>query len=774
MPIDFSGLDARLLSQAETVLFRWFPNGRMLGGEFCIGSLKGEAGRSLKFNVAKNVWSDFAAGDGGAGLISLYAAAHALRMGEAYKEIEESMGANGAMAPSGAMRQTAPARALHTPNFTLEPVPDVAPRDLLSFIHMDHGPPSAIYGYKNEAGQLLYVRARYSQAGRDRKGKPKKAFCPWVWKADAWRPEGPPVPRPLYGLERLPALDSERAKSRVIVVEGEKAADALRSILSQPIITWSDGAANPHKTDWRPLAGRRVLLWPDADDDGEKAMTRVAVFLNELRCNIETVDVSGQGAGWDAADAVEAGWKPADVREWLKMRVTAWAPPSAASGGQRELADAGEPPPPPPEEPESAIAQLWGAANISIGKKGPWGNFDNMTRILDYTGPVSGRIELWYDTFLNRLLYRNNLGEPQEWVDTMNTEITTWVQRQWQIPTMGLDTVQRAVEAYAMRSPRNCVQDYLRALVWDGEPRAPHLLSRGFGTVANAYHAAVGRCFLVGMVARAMNPGPHTIVKSLPVFEGPENAKKSAAIRALGGEWYAAIHQSILTSEFERAIAGKWLCEIAEFHSFKGAEMTIIKAKISSAVDRQRLPFGRYYRDVPRTAVFASSTNEDDWNTSSTGASRFWPVRCGVIDDLWIAANRDQLLAEALHRFNKGEQWWDVPDVEARDRQDSRKQEDAWESMIAEYCHARDQVTTFEVLRYCLDFELNRMDRVATMRVANVLRGIGYIRTTTRGPDGKLRKAFRRYPPGPNGATTTTDQCELEDLPEPPPSDIPE
>jgi 5S rRNA maturation endonuclease (ribonuclease M5) len=331
--VDFAAVEARLAASPETTLFRWFPAGVVISGEFCIGSLKGEAGKSLKFHLTKHVWKDWATGDSGVGFTSLYAAAHALRQGQALKEIAESLGLNGAE-DRRPLRVNGAAGPVHIPAFELVPVPDYAPRDKSHFSHPEHGAPSELFFYTDRQGLLLYVKARYTLSGSDKKGKGRKAFCPFTWKAEAWRPEAPPAPRPLYGLDRLPVPKHGEAAStsRVIVVEGEKAANALRSIVTQPVITWSDGAASPHKTDWRALEGRNVLLWPDADEEGERAMDKVAAALRDLRCTLERVDVSGQPESWDAADAIASGWKPQNLREWLKTRVKSAKPPAPEIG----------------------------------------------------------------------------------------------------------------------------------------------------------------------------------------------------------------------------------------------------------------------------------------------------------------------------------------------------------------------------------------------------------------------------------------------------------
>jgi hypothetical protein len=65
-----------------------------------------------------------------------------------------------------------------------------------------------------------------------------------------------PDPRPLYRLPEIPSAP------RVIVTEGEKAADAARC-LGFVATTSAGGSGAATKTDWRPLAGKEVWILPD-------------------------------------------------------------------------------------------------------------------------------------------------------------------------------------------------------------------------------------------------------------------------------------------------------------------------------------------------------------------------------------------------------------------------------------------------------------------------------------------------------------------------------
>jgi putative DNA primase/helicase len=306
--LDFDGLARQLLASAESHLASWLPGGRKRGTAWVAGDLSGASGQSLKINLSNGAWSDFATGDHGSDLISLYAAIHGLQMGDAYKQLggesKPAASVNGTHRPPP---PSEPARRVVTP--VPEAIADCA------CVHPRFGQPSHRWTYFDGNGEVLGYVARYDPAGD------RKQIIPWTWDGDAWGMGQWPAPRPLYGLQELAA----RPNAAVLVVEGEKAADAARGFATPyAVVTWPAGAMAVDKADWTPLKGRKVLLWPDADEPGKKAMQRVAQIIAGDAAEVKVLDVSGQPDGSDAADAGFSSWQ--DFRAWAINRASVWAP----------------------------------------------------------------------------------------------------------------------------------------------------------------------------------------------------------------------------------------------------------------------------------------------------------------------------------------------------------------------------------------------------------------------------------------------------------------
>ena len=117
------------------------------------------------------------------------------------------------------------------------------------------------------------------------------------------RADAPPEGWPLY---RLPDLLAAASDVPVFVVEGEACADALHKL--GMIATTSGSASSDSGADWRPLAGRHVILWPDLDKAGAEYAERVRARLSAsgAACEVIDVDTLGLPEKGDAVDWIKA------------------------------------------------------------------------------------------------------------------------------------------------------------------------------------------------------------------------------------------------------------------------------------------------------------------------------------------------------------------------------------------------------------------------------------------------------------------------------------
>ena len=272
---------AGLIARLESVLAGMFAAGKKRRGRFLVGDVLGSPGDSLEVVLEgekAGLWTDRATGEGG-DVFDLIAAHHGLDTQADFLRVLEIAG------------QAIGRTSEHQPKRKKAPVP-----------MDDLGQATAKWDYQDASGSLIAVVYRYDPPGG------KKQFRPWDAKR---RRMVPPEPRPLYNQPGLVHA------SEVVLVEGEKCAQAL---IDAGIVatTAMNGANAPvEKTDWMPLAGKSVVIWPDRDKPGWEYAAQAAQAI--LAAGARTCHIlyppEDAMEGWDAADAIAEGF---DVGSFLE------------------------------------------------------------------------------------------------------------------------------------------------------------------------------------------------------------------------------------------------------------------------------------------------------------------------------------------------------------------------------------------------------------------------------------------------------------------------
>ena len=261
----------------QLILHIW-PSGKQRQNKFFVGDALGGPGDSLELVLSgakAGLWTDRATGEGG-DIFDLIARYYGLDVHAQFPQVLDH-------AREWLARVSAVPVSMNSASKAKAPAVD------------ELGPVTAKWDYQDTSGKLIAVVYRYDpEPGR-------KAFRPW----DVLRRKmAPPERRPLYNQPGMLKAD------QVILVEGEKCAQALID-LGVCATTAMHGANAPvDKTDWSPLKGKSVLIWPDRDKPGwiyADQASQAVMQAGATSCAI-LQPPDGDPDGWDAADAIRDGF----------------------------------------------------------------------------------------------------------------------------------------------------------------------------------------------------------------------------------------------------------------------------------------------------------------------------------------------------------------------------------------------------------------------------------------------------------------------------------
>lgn len=164
--------------------------------------------------------------------------------------------------------------------------PKEAARRLSGFMLEKGFQPIALHAYTDEQGKPIFWRIRMKHADTGEKWiRPLKTNGHGFQLSEPIFTDG----KPLYRLHDL----AQNQELPVWYVEGEICADTLE--MFGVLATTGGGASSDDKTNFSPLKGRTVTIWPDNDRAGIEHSERVALKLRDIGCDVETIDVRALG-----------------------------------------------------------------------------------------------------------------------------------------------------------------------------------------------------------------------------------------------------------------------------------------------------------------------------------------------------------------------------------------------------------------------------------------------------------------------------------------------
>ena len=301
---------------------------------------------------------------------------------------------------------------------------------------------------------------------------------------------------------------------------------------------------------------------------------------------------------------------------------------------------------------------------LSVSVKGTFeATIDNASLVLLHDPELRGRY--YYDEFRERPVVSGDL--PWEklakrssdcWMDSDDSGLRRHLEKHYGIESPS--KIRDAVELAMLSCKRHPVREYLNGLTWDGQSRMDTLFIDYLDAADNEYTREVTRKALIGAVARIYSPGckhDHALV-----LVGPQGCRKSTTLAKLGRQWFSDSLYTVSGKDAYEQLQGHWIIEMGEMAATKKAELEQIKQFMSKQTDSYRAAYARRTQEHPRQCAFFGTTNDNEFMRDSTGGRRFWPVMVtdkgrelgGMLTDEIV----DQMWAEAVMRYEAGEQWY--------------------------------------------------------------------------------------------------------------------
>lgn len=479
--------------------------------------------------------------------------------------------------------------------------------------------------------------------------------------------------------------------------------------------------------------------------------------------------------------------KPKDALQWLAQRLgieltkterQKQKPPSAIAPAPAGGADNAQ-------EPDGEIVDVLDRLVLHRGR--PMDCRENVMYCLQLDPTLKDLVKQNDFTHLIERSRPTPWGHPAgDWNEEDDLMLGEYLLRSYGMSVKATSTLRNGVLMAARSSKYNPVLDLIHSQKWDGVDRLEHWLTDVYEVEDRPYTRLIGKCFIMGLVKRALQPGCK--FDYMLIIKGEQGLKKSTAFRALAYPFFTDNAIRMGDKDSLMAMQLVWIAESAELESLNKSETTQIKQFLSAQEDMFRPPYGSQLIRAKRHSVNVGTTNADEFLKDATGDRRFWPLEVKVVNEDLLAGMRLQLFAEALHRLNAGEPYWPNKEQEKTlvfPEQAPFKRTDTWEDIIDAYVNRdlpdkhddpnspvnakRDFFSRAEIYERALLIKADRIDGAGNMdtRIGNAMRVLGFDKH--RQTTGKRTRGFLRRPPPPPLATpenAPADTYEAHSSPE--------
>ena len=627
MAVNFQEVNQAVLQSLETTLRQWLPSGKKEGSEWvALNPTRGDKKPgSFRINTRTGQWADFATNDKGGDPVSLYAYINGLSQIDAAKQLGDqfSVAVNDNMPKAGT---TKPKR----------------------------GTPTAEWRYLTADGEHVSTVYRFDTPEG-------KEVIPYSLIDGKWQWKSLPKPRLLYGMPRL----VQNPEASVLIVEGEKAADAAQALFPNVVVmTWAGGSKAVKHADWSAIRDRRVVLFPDHDISGFEAMQEVKNFLIGNGCKVKFCPPPADAAeGWDLADAhADEDWL-SYLRNNLCEELPDRFQPAPANDNvltKQENLDT-----------SSKRVDVVNTSAAAVDFYSPLPDCNDKGRpiaTIENLSEVCARLNVTirYNVISKEeeILIPNEQFSIDNYGNASLAWLASWCAR-FRMPT---DKLTDFVTYLADQNQYNPVAEWITSRAWDGQTRLPAL----YATIRSSdepLKETLIRRWLVSAVAAAFEPdgvSAHGVL----VLQGDQYLGKTKWFKSLVPAHLGVVQDGMMLRPDDRdsvkQVCSFWLVELGELDAtFRKSDIAALKSFITRKNDVIRRAYARKESQYARRTVFFGSVNPKQFLHDTTGNRRYWTVECEHIDHSH-QIDMQQLWAEVYSLYRQGETYYLQPEEMAQ------------------------------------------------------------------------------------------------------------
>lgn len=310
------------------------------------------------------------------------------------------------------------------------------------------------------------------------------------------------------------------------------------------------------------------------------------------------------------------------------------------------------------------------------------------------------------------------------------------------------ENVRDVFEEIAHENEVHPIEKYLLGLEWDGVERIKNMAWEVFRS-KEAIYTTYLRKWLISGVARICDPGCQADCALTLV--GEQYTGKGSFFRAMAKQenWHSGseIDLAFRQGDALQVIHTFWIYEIEELDKIfdRNGSAGKLKAFMTQKTDSFVAKYDKFAMEHMRKFIFGASANDDEVLKDPTGDRRFY---CIAVPDAgvryqWVQEHVDQLWAEALTLYAKGEPWH-LNKVEDAERAEANKlfhPENLFEERIDEILKQMqwpEKVLSCNLVKRLfpgLSGNMGKIPHNAKIAIGTIMRRYGYMRRT----DGKRR-----------------------------------